>query len=666
VRRHLFGRLFPVILISLAVRAATAQVALPPEVAQFGYADTVFFNGKIVSMDDKTTSTEVGHVYQAVAIKNDKIMKLGTSDEVKAVAGPKSRVYDLHGRTLMPGIVEPHNHIYGGSMRYLDRFGYKYPPNGIEVQATAKKDLEGSQLELKKAVEDALKKVTTGQWIVVHMNPFAEDPGLLELWTMTRKFTNRNTLDRYAPQNPVLMIPGLRGTINTQALKLLDEFLPGYSDSIQETMHGDRLDINIPQIGWVGSQEMAVIQWELFLQQVPLNILAQTLKLTSEQFATTGVTTFATRIPFPKVMSGYSTLVGLGQMPIRLDAHYEVHRMPTDPKQTRELYRRTGILQGLGDDYLWIDGVASERWDSFYPESCTGPDTVAPPAIKAREVCPQPGDLMWDTLENAMKAGWRVAGVHICGSESARSFFKMIDRARAVNGWSMEDVRNLHMTGEHCNLIGKDPKMIQQLKDYGMILSCGPDIVQESPHWIEDYGPQIEKFIEPFNTWIKSGVKLVGQHYGTGAERVGRRNFQPPFFMVWQAVTRKYDGKVWQPDERVNRVHAIKMYTSWASEYVRKPEKLGTLEVGKLADMIVLDRDYFTVPEDDDILKVKPLMTMVGGKMVVLQAALAKDFGIDTVGPAYTFTDANVDHIGHPQTEISKKFPNEQQRPPGE
>ena len=83
-------------------------------------------------------------------------------------------------------------------------------------------------------------------------------------------------------------------------------------------------------------------------------------------------------------MSGYSTLAGLGKMPIRFSVHYEIHRMPTDPQQTRQIYRRTGVLQGIGDDYLWIDGVASERWESRYPESCTGPDTVAPPHIKAR------------------------------------------------------------------------------------------------------------------------------------------------------------------------------------------------------------------------------------------------------------------------------------------
>ncbi len=665
MRKRLFVFLFTVsLMVGFGIQRSQAQNALPPEVGKYGYADSIFINGKVVSMDDKSASALVGNSYQALAVKGDKIIKLGTSDAIKAIAGPDTKTYDLKGRTLIPGIIEPHNHIYGGAVRYLDRFGIKYPPNGIEVTVQAKADLEESQLALKNAVEDAVKKTPKGEWVMVNMQPYPEDPGALSLWTMTRKFTNLDTLDRYAPDNPVLMRPGLRGNINSKALEILEKFMPGYSASIQETMHGDRLDIDIPKIGWVGSQEMAVITWELFLNEVPLNILAQTLKLTSESFAAKGVTTFSTRIPFPKVMSGYAKLAELGQMPIRLDAHYEVHRMPTDPAQTRQIYRRTGVLQGLGDDYLWIDGVASERWDSFYPESCTGPDTTVDPKLKAREVCPQKGDLMWDTLQNAMEAGWRIAGVHMQGSESARSFIKMIDMARANNGWSLDDVKAMKMTGEHCNLIGKAPETIKMLNDYGIMLSCGPDIVQESPEWLKDYGPQYDKFMLPFNTWIKSGVRLVGQHYATGADRPGSRNFQPPFFMLWQAITRKYDGKIWQPDERIDRVHALKMYSIWAADYVRKQEKLGSLEVGKYADLLVIDRDYFTVPEAE-ILKVKPLMTMVGGKMVVLQESLAKDFGVESVGPAYTFKDSDVEHIGSPLVDITKKFPGERAVAPG-
>ena len=117
---------FFTVFLTIAITNSFAQI--PPEVALHGYADTVFINGKVVSMDDKSTSTEVGNIYQGVAVKGDKIVKLGTTQEIRALAGPDTKILDLQGRTLLPGIVEPHMHIYGEAVQHLDRFGFKYPP----------------------------------------------------------------------------------------------------------------------------------------------------------------------------------------------------------------------------------------------------------------------------------------------------------------------------------------------------------------------------------------------------------------------------------------------------------------------------------------------------------------------------------------------------------
>ncbi len=619
----------------LVFEATNLSAQLAPEVAQMGYADTIFVNGKIVSMDDYSNSTSTGTLYQAIAVKGTKIMKLGTSAQVRALAGPDTTTYDLQGRTLIPGIIEPHTHMYGRAVQYLDRLGFKYPPEGVVMATTnAERTLEETQANVKNALQEAVEKANPGDWVVLRVTPHPDAPVELRVWAWTRRLTEKKTIDLWGGnENPVLLQPSTRGWVNSKALEVLEEFLPGYGASIHETMHGDVIGEDITEIGWVGSQEMSVITWELFLEKLPLATLAEAIRIISEDATRTGITTFSSRIQFPKIMSGYATLAGLGKMPIRFSAHYEIHRMPTDPQQTRQIYRRTGVLQGIGDDYLWIDGVASERWDSNYPESCTGPDTIAPPHIKAREVCPVPGELPWDTLENAAAAGWRLAGVHICGSESARAFFRMIDEAREVNGWSMQQVRDMRLTGEHCGLVGQLPEIIKGLKDYGVILSCGPGrVMSESPSWIADYGEQIEPFILPFNTWIKEGVKLVGQDWGGS----------PPMGKLWQAVTRQDpDGVVWQPNERVDRVHALKMWTSWASEYVLKENQLGSLEEGKFADLVVLDRDYFTIPTND-ILKVRTPMTMVGGKIIQLQESLAAAFGVDQVGPVYSFSDEEV------------------------
>jgi predicted amidohydrolase YtcJ len=80
-------------------------------------------------------------------------------------------------------------------------------------------------------------------------------------------------------------------------------------------------------------------------------------------------------------------------------------------------------------------------------------------------------------------------------------------------------------------------------------------------------------------------------------------------------VNREVEGKVYNGKERVDRVTAMKMSTIWAAEYVLGQDKLGSLERGKLGDLLVLDRDYFSVPEQE-IRKIKPLLTIVGGKIV--------------------------------------------------
>ncbi|MCZ6486106.1 MAG: hypothetical protein O6826_10455, partial [Acidobacteria bacterium] len=314
----------------LLFQATDLSAQLAPEVAQMGYADTIFVNGKVVSLDDTSNSANPGNIYQGMAIKGDRIMKLGTSAQVRALAGPDTTTYDLQGRTVIPGIVETHSHMYGGAVRLLDRLGFKYPPEGVSFfSATAHPtDLEQTQQILKEGIQDAVTKVEPGDWIVFSLQDHPDQPPLqLKLWGNTRRITNRRTMDLWAPDNPVLMRPGNRGNINSKAMEIMEEFLPGYGASIHETMHGDVIGVDIEETGWVGSQEMSVITWELFLEKLPLATLAEAIRIISEEATRSGITTFSSRIQFPKIMSGYATLAGLGRMPIRFAAHYEIHRL---------------------------------------------------------------------------------------------------------------------------------------------------------------------------------------------------------------------------------------------------------------------------------------------------------------------------------------------------
>ncbi len=625
------------ILLGVIFLSSTAMVQsqqLPELVARNGYAETIFINGKIVSMDDKSISSEPGTIYEALAVKRDSIMKLGTNAEIRALAGDFTTVYDLDGRLMIPGIIEPHSHIYGGALQYLDRFGIKYPPNEVTITPQATPELEETQGVLRDAIKEAVANMSPGTWLRVNMRATPEFPLRLDMWGDTRRLTDRRTLDQWAPDNPIVVRPGNRGSINSAALEILNDFLPGYSDSIRDSMHMDEIGEDPAEIGWVGSQEMSVIGWEIYLDGLDPNILAQALKLRSEAFAARGVTTFSSRIQFPRIMTGYARLAEIGQMPIRFSAHYEVHRMPTDPIQTRQLYRRTGVLQGIGNDYFWFDGVASERWDSHIPEACLGDDVVAPSSISDRETCPKSGDLHWDTLKNAIKTGWRLKGVHSVGSDSMRRFIQMIDEAREEAGLTVEQIYNEHYAVEHCDQIGKLPEIMDMIKKYGIIISCGPGLMGTFEALIRDYGPyndpeHLRKFMMPFKTWIESGIQVVGQSFGGNPS---------PFYQPWLAVSRTVRDTIWAPEESIDRVRALKLWTSWASRYVMKEDKLGTLEDGKWADLLILDRDYFTIPLND-ILRLQPLMTMVGGRVISLHDSLAAAWNTPPVGEQF-----NVDH----------------------
>jgi predicted amidohydrolase YtcJ len=104
------------------------------------------------------------------------------------------------------------------------------------------------------------------------------------------------------------------------------------------------------------------------------------------------------------------------------------------------------------------------------------------------------------------------------------------------------------------------------------------------------------------------------------------------FLAMETAVTRKdINGKVWGPQQRINRMQALYSYTRWSADYFLKEKVLGSIEPKKLADFVVLDRDFLTTPEDE-IGQIDPVLTVVGGKIAYSQAKFAQSAGIPVLG----------------------------------
>ena len=273
---------------------------------------------------------------------------------------------------------------------------------------------------------------------------------------------------------------------------------------------------------------------------------------------------------------------------------------------------------------LWLNGMTNEVWDSIYNEVCLGPDVPAPPEIKARERCPGPGSKPWESVKAGIVNGWRAAQVHSTSSHGGRLYLQMLEEARAEANLSVEDIRNLRLTLEHNALLGLVPDVMEGIKKYGIILNVRTDHLGDVMENVKDYGDVLitKKFTMPVKTWLDQGVKVVGQTHRY-------RNIG----YIWTLpITRRIiDGKVVLPEEAIDRVTVLKMWTRWAAEYVMKEEDIGSLEAGKLADFVVLDGDMLTIPIEQSS-HVRPQATVVGGEVRFLDTGYAQRLGMEPVG----------------------------------
>jgi hypothetical protein len=178
----------------------------------------------------------------------------------------------------------------------------------------------------------------------------------------------------------------------------------------------------------------------------------------------------------------------------------------------------------------------------------------------------------------------------------------------------------MHFTTDHSEALGNVPDVMSKVKELGIIVSPNPIRMLKMKDYVQDYGPGVEKFIEPIKSWLDEGVSVVGQFEGY-------RGMGYQFYLL---TTRDGNGTPILPDQKLDRVVALKMWTTWAPTYMMKPD-IGTLEVGKLADFVVLDRDFFTIPLTE-LQQIVPQMTVIGGKIGYLNVDFAKKLGMEPVG----------------------------------
>jgi predicted amidohydrolase YtcJ len=583
-------------------------------------ADLVIYNGKILTADNADPKSF--RTAQAAAIYDGKFIAVGSDADVMQFAGAGTKKIDLQGRTVIPGLVETHDHLYDYSSHF-------FPPGAPQFLETDPPVSYTNKDEFLAQIRTLVLRKKPGEWIATATRGGVG--GIIP--ELQRGDVTLAELDKVSPNNPVYLHWNVTvdGLANSKALAPLTA---RYSQ-----LPGLRLDASGKPTGRLGGVANLTMWYEV-VPQIPPEKLAPYYKMEMEEVAAQGLTTFSTRLE-PNHLAVYGWLHGQGQMPLRLG--YTLESMARSETTEAIAARMVGLqggsgngMWGTGDDQLWIIGVTPDSIDSTsgvagscvrkeYPREVPdfplwrfqffGPHGVC------RLVDPEYHDA--DVVRMAAKYGYRISGMHVSGDLALDQFLNEVEEAEK----QYPDVAGRRWAVDHCQVVREE--QVERAAKLGVSFSCAPKYLYSGDKGAVGaikvlYGEDVAgNSVVPFRSMIDNHVR--------GVIHLDQHAFHP--FLALQIVINRKDinGKVWGPKQAISRQEALYSYTRWSSEYLLRESRLGSIEPKKLADFVVLNRDYMTVPEDE-IGRLDPELTVVGGEIVYSNPEFAASHGLPTVG----------------------------------
>ncbi len=604
----------------LASSAAFAQQTATVPVQVISYADMVIHNGKVVTMDDATTNQVVGTIGQAMAMRDGKILAVGNNADMMLYAGPKTTKIDLRGRTVIPGIMDSHTHIHNNA---VSRYAKEHPEMMAAVSrqfSVAGKDYG----ELRKGIEIVLKEnmanAPKDQWAYINL-PTGGNSGLgIGPKFLQERGITRADLDKLAPENPVMIQSHPVYTVNSAGIKMIGEI---YQSDPEQAMGLQGMDKQ--GLGDLTEYARSLAADLYFHDKVDL--LANVVEEDLVKNAAIGITTYSSHMVGLVYMHAFMKLQRENRMPLRF-AYTDYFGFEGNANPSA-FYLRLGDMAGLGTPYFWQSGVGLQNIDGGPPTICSTME--APAEVKVREWCRvEPGNTMAKAIYTIIRSRQRLTVGHSYGDKGVSNIMDIIDQVMKDDHSITKDyIRSRRFSSDHCGFY-PSPAQMPRLKDFNWIISCNGAFINRSTPYLKIYGERYGKWISPAKGLINAGVRVVYENEESWGDPSG--NPETYFSSAALLITRKNDeGNVIAPEERIDRITLMKMMTVWQGEYFQKEKELGTLEPGKLADFVVLNKDYFTIPEDQ-IGSTYPEMTVVGGKPVFWREAFAKEGGHTGVG----------------------------------
>lgn len=562
-------------------------------------ADQILHNGRIYTVDARDS------VVEALAIRNGEILATGTSQEILALAGPATRKIDLAGRAVLPGFVDGHPHMDDvGLGMVLPSFNN---PKSID--------------EVLDVVRREVARRKPGEWIVFNALVTEPDafayPGVFG----ASGWPTRHDLDKVSPDNPVYIQPQLMlapgvAIANSAALRLAgldrnvaapDGVVIGKDDAGELT--GVFLDYNFPKV--MPDTFGGFHAGRAFFPMIPAvsaDMVYRGIETAMQAFNRAGITTIYEGHGLPKgPQRVYLDLWSRKALTVRT---YFVISYPVaiynDPEARDKLIAETALYasgEGFGDDLLKFGGLGF----SFDSATAIGASLMREPYMGAQGrpwigIQLTADENFRDILFRAARAGLRLQ-VQCAGGgaiDKVLGIFAEIDREIPI--------RDKRFVIEHCQF--PSAENMKLCRELGVIPTSTTNFLWNyGSVYLRSFGQKMAADAIPFRSWLDAGVPV--------AQSTDGRPYDP-IFSFWQMLARR-DGVTGHafglPGQKLTRAEALRLYTYNPARAAFWEHRIGSLEPGKLADLVVLSDDIMTIDEER-IRDAKVLATLLGGKPV--------------------------------------------------
>jgi len=491
---------------------------------------------------------------------------------MKQFTRENTEVIDLMGKLVLPGIIDSHTHPSFAATRFLE----------IDCRAPEIKGIK----DIQDAVLTKVKEIGPGAWVRVGNY---NDSKLIEKRQITRW-----ELDAVTPNNPVYILSdtGHQAVVNSKALEIAD-ITKDTPDPAGGTI--DRDDRG----------EATGLLYELASQLVAAKIpgytmtqMKESMKRLFSQFSRWGITSTHDASGENLGIRTYQQILSEGIRKVRINL---MVRLNSGTEDTLEHLKSLGIESGFGSDWLKVMSLKIMGDGSGAGGTCGvyTPQHRGPKGLGLMTTAPED---MERIVMKAHEAGIRVS-IHSIGDRGIDIALDCIEKAQ-----KKKPVRDMRHRIEHNSCC--TPKQLKRIKELGVTPSSSIGYMYGiGDQYAENFGPERSQWLHPHKTMQEMGIIAGGNNDCPVT-------FYSPFKQIYTAVTRKtVTGQVVGPGEAISVMDAIRVYT-WNGAYLAKEEHIkGSIETGKLADMIVLDRDILSVPTEE-IKDTEVVTTIVDGKIV--------------------------------------------------